>query len=374
MRDVFSALLTRAEEARDKGEEEFRVTVRELAEASGVSVRAVFLALRRLAAMNLITFRTERGCGGGTYVRVNWHKIPAPPPPEDPVEWPTYPYATKWVVSCYKARRNVYPQTPSDKKERKEKSLTGAPATVVAVAPQALPLGSKGVFWACGRVRRRLVELGVDGGRRAEILAALGPALYRALRREDVVARGELTFVVNRVLDLLELEDRYRRLGWDAGKTRRWAEWAVREALKAARGLPYLREAREVAMRVRPWRLRKAEEQALGQTYWVRCPRCGQEFLPLARFRRRDGTEYWSTCYAVAYHREHRCPDCGHEFLPAAGKEVPDVREAVAEDLGAQGRVLPGGGGAGCGGEAAFQADKISIGAPDEAGVYNMAR
>jgi hypothetical protein len=82
-----------------------------------------------------------------------------------------------------------------------------------------------------GQLRNNLfARPAIDGGRRAVIMACLGPAVFRAVKKGRVRTRGEL----GRLVGFLEarLEER-RGLGLDLAATRRWAEWAVREALKA---------------------------------------------------------------------------------------------------------------------------------------------
>jgi RNA chaperone Hfq len=86
----------------------------------------------------------------------------------------------------------------------------------------------------------------ISPARRAAILAALGPAVHRALRKGKVWTRGELSRLVGFLL--ARLEER-RGLGLDLPATRRWAEWAVREALRQIEEERERREAEEEFIR-----------------------------------------------------------------------------------------------------------------------------
>jgi hypothetical protein len=99
-----------------------------------------------------------------------------------------------------------------------------------------------------------LARPSISPARRAAILAALGPAVHRALRKGKVRTRGELS----RLVGFLEarLEER-RGLGLDLPATRRWAEWAVREGLRA---IEEERERLEAGEKFVRELLREAEE------------------------------------------------------------------------------------------------------------------
>ncbi|MBC7099636.1 hypothetical protein H5T52_11100, partial [Candidatus Bipolaricaulota bacterium] len=110
-------------------------------------------------------------------------------------------------------------------------------------------------FWALGEIRRSLLgRPAIDPGRRAVIMACLGPAVYRAIRKGRIKTHAELSTLVG----ILEgrLEER-RGLGLDPAATRRWAEWAVREAL---RQIEEERERREASERYLRELLREMEE------------------------------------------------------------------------------------------------------------------
>jgi hypothetical protein len=136
------------------------------------------------------------------------------------------------------------PYSPQRKREK-----------AIRAAPSDLPLGSRALFWAMAQLRNGLVARpSISPARRAAILGALGPAVHRALRRGRVRTRGELARLVGFLL--ARLEER-RGLGLDLPATRRWAEWAVREALRA---IEEERERREAGEKFIRELLREAEE------------------------------------------------------------------------------------------------------------------
>jgi DNA-binding MarR family transcriptional regulator len=195
------------------------ISLRDLATEARLSPEAVRRALNRLEAAGLITWTRAPGRGHRSVIALRW-KMTTETEQSQVVHRPK-------VLAEEKARlgqkkRNVYSPKTSQR-EVKKKSLSGYAYN--------LPLGPRAVFWAMGQLRKNLLARpAIDGSRRAVIMACLGPAVFRAVKRGRVRTRGEL----GRVVGFLEakLEER-RGLGLELAATRRWAEWAVREALKA---------------------------------------------------------------------------------------------------------------------------------------------
>jgi hypothetical protein len=77
-------------------------------------------------------------------------------------------------------------------------------------------------------------------------MTCLGPAVYRAVRKGRIKTCLELETLVG-IIET-RLEER-RRLGLDLPATRRWAEWAVREALRQIEEERERREAEEEFIR-----------------------------------------------------------------------------------------------------------------------------
>ena len=105
-------------------------------------------------------------------------------------------------------------------------------------------------------------------------MACLGPAVYRAIRKGRVKTRSELEMLVG----ILEgrLEER-RGLGLDLAATRRWAEWAVREAL---RRIEEERERLEASERLIRELLREREE---ARRAWQELSEKGVSFVAVLR-------------------------------------------------------------------------------------------
>jgi len=195
------------------------ISLRDLASEVRLSPEAVRRALSRLEAAGLITWRRAPGRGHRSVIALRWKTV-TETGQSQVIHRPKTFAEEKARLGQHK--RNVYsPETSQG--EVKEKSLSGY--------AHNLPLGSRAVFWAMGQLRNNLfARPAIDSGRRAVIMACLGPAVFRAVKRGRIKTRGELAQLVG----LLEakLEER-RGLGLDLAATRRWAEWAVREAIKA---------------------------------------------------------------------------------------------------------------------------------------------
>lgn len=195
------------------------VSLRDLASEARLSPEAVRRALSRLEAVGLITWTRAPGRGHRSVIALRW-KTATYTGQNQVIHRPKTFAEEKARLGQHK--RNVYSPETSQGKVKKE-SLSGY--------AYDLPLGPRAVFWAMGQLRNNLfARPAIDGGRRAVIMACLGPAVFRAVKRGRIKTRGELAQLVG----LLEakLEER-RGLGLDLAATRRWAEWAVRKALKA---------------------------------------------------------------------------------------------------------------------------------------------
>lgn len=176
-----------------------RYTVREIAQLAGYSVGQTHRALRTLAAQGRITWKRAPKLGSQIS-----------------------------IARKFNCGLNVHPQTPRGEKEF---SLTGPRAARAYARFMAGQLGSKALPWALAQVRNDLRERpSISPARRAVILGALGPAVHRAIARGHVRTRQDLKTVVSFILARL---DERKGLGQDYPATRRWAEWCVREALRA---------------------------------------------------------------------------------------------------------------------------------------------
>lgn len=211
-------------------------TVRGLARATGFSVGQVHRALKILAAQGLIT----------------WERAPK--------------LGSKITIPGRAAsERNVHPRTPSSK------NIYGHTGQRPAVDAQ---LGTRALPWALAQVRNDLRgRPSISPARRGVIMASLGPAVHRAVTRGHVRTRRELDHLVSFILARI---DERRGLGHDYPETRRWAEWCVREALRA------LEEDREREAKNRAFleELRREGEEA--RRAWQDPDTRAQIALPLA--------------------------------------------------------------------------------------------
>ena len=183
----------------------------ELARATRLSLAQVHRALKRLEGAHLITWTRARGRGGRSRITLRWviHR----PEGADVGKRSTKLAGTKFSSHA----RDTLP--PSGKNRQ---SPSGR-------RPRDLPVGERALAWAMAQVREDLrARPSIDPRRRAVVMAALGPAVHRALRRGKVRAWGELRGLVAFILARI---DERRGLGADLAATRRWAEWCVREAL-----------------------------------------------------------------------------------------------------------------------------------------------
>jgi DNA-binding MarR family transcriptional regulator len=189
-------------------------SLRELAKDARLSPCQVHRALRRLEGAHLIRWEREPGRGKKSRITLLWRRVIHSPEEQQGEE--TASEQENRNVSSH-ARDTLSPS------EKKRKSHSGCASD--------LPLGSQALAWAMAQLRNNLLARpSISPARRAAILAALGPAVHRALRKGKVRTRGELSRLVGFLL--ARLEER-RGLGLDLPATRRWAEWAVREGLRA---------------------------------------------------------------------------------------------------------------------------------------------
>jgi hypothetical protein len=190
-------------------------SLRELAKDARLSPCQVHRALRRLEGAHLILWERDPGRGKKSRITLLWRHRVIHSPEEQQGEEATSQQENRNVSSH--ARDTLSPS------EKKRKSHSGCAFD--------RPLGSQALAWAMAQVRNDLIARpSISPARRAVILAALGPAVHRALRSGRVRTRGELARLVGFLL--ARLEER-RGLGVDLPATRRWAEWAVREGLRA---------------------------------------------------------------------------------------------------------------------------------------------
>jgi DNA-binding transcriptional ArsR family regulator len=190
-------------------------SLRELAKDARLSPCQVHRALRRLEGAHLIRWEREPGRGKKSRITLLWrHRVIHSPEEQQGEE--TASQQENRNVSSH-ARDTLSPS------EKKKKSHSGCAFD--------RPLGSQALAWAMAQVRNDLIARpSISPAQRAAILGALGPAVHRALRNGKVRTRGELSRLVGFLL--ARLEER-RGLGVDLPATRRWAEWAVREGLRA---------------------------------------------------------------------------------------------------------------------------------------------
>jgi len=190
-------------------------SLRELAKDARLSPCQVHRALRRLEGAHLIRWEREPGRGKKSRITLLWrHRVIHSPEEQQGGE-----------AASQQENRNVssHARDTLCPSEKKKKSHSGCASD--------LPLGSQALAWAMAQLRNDLLARpSISPARRAAILAALGPAVHRALRKGRVQTRGELARLVGFLL--ARLEER-RGLGEDLPATRRWAEWAVREGLRA---------------------------------------------------------------------------------------------------------------------------------------------
>jgi len=189
------------------------ISLRELAKDARLSPCQVHRALRRLEGAHLIRWEREPGRGKKSRITLLWRRVVHSPEEQQGEE--TASQQENRNVSSH-ARDTLFPS------EKKRKSHSGCAFD--------RPLGSQALAWAMAQLRNNLLSRpSISPARRAAILGALGPAVHRALRKGKVRTRGELSRLVGFLL--ARLEER-RGLGLDLLATRRWAEWAVREALR----------------------------------------------------------------------------------------------------------------------------------------------
>jgi hypothetical protein len=213
-------------------------SLRELAKDARLSPCQVHRALRRLEGAHLIRWEREPGRGKKSRITLLWRQVIHSPEEQQGEE--SASQQENRNVSSH-ARDTLCPS------EKKRKSHSGCAFD--------RPLGPQALAWATAQVRNDLLARpSISPARRAAILGALGPAVHRALRRGRVRTRGELARLVGFLL--ARLEER-RGLGLDLPATRRWAEWAVREALRA---IEEERERREAGEKFIRELLREAEE------------------------------------------------------------------------------------------------------------------
>jgi hypothetical protein len=214
---LFDIILERA------GDGPLEISLSEFCRLSGFTKLTVRRALRRLEAVRLI--RREGGGGRGRKARIF-------------LLWKRFPQEKGLPV-----RSNVSFGYP----ENERNPSGGAPFASTYLRQAKEPVSESAHFWALGEIRRFLLgRPAIEPGRRAAIMACLGPAVYRAVRKGRIKTFAELETLVG----IIErrLEER-RGLGLDLPATRRWAEWAVREALRQIEEERERREAEEEFIR-----------------------------------------------------------------------------------------------------------------------------
>jgi DNA-binding MarR family transcriptional regulator len=214
---LFDIILERA------GDGPLEISLSELCRLSGFTKLTVRRALRRLEAVRLI--RREGGGGRGRKTRIF-------------LLWKRFPQGKGLPV-----RSNVSSGYP----ENERNPSGGRPFASTYLRRAKEPVGEGAHFWALGEIRRFLLgRPAIEPGRRAAIMACLGPAVYRAVRKGRIKTFAELETLVG-IIET-RLEER-RGLGLDLPATRRWAEWAVREALRQIEEERERREAEEEFIR-----------------------------------------------------------------------------------------------------------------------------
>jgi hypothetical protein len=264
-------------------------SLRELAKDARLSPCQVHRALRRLEGAHLIRWEREPGRGKRSRITLLWRQVVHSPEEQKGEE-----------AASQQANRNV--SSPRPPQSQRMKSPPGNTCD--------LPLGSRALFWAMAQVRNDLLARpSISPARRAAILGALGPAVHRALRKGRVQTRGELARLVGFLL--ARLEER-RGLGVDLLATRRWAEWAVREGLRAVEEQRERWQATEKFVRELLW---EAEE---ARRAWEELLESGGTFpVVFGRDNRGDEPEPRG---------EGEAPFCAFELGAGLPPEIPSGR------------------------------------------------
>jgi hypothetical protein len=151
---LFDIILERA------GDGPLEISLFELCRLSGFTKLTVRRALRRLEAVRLI--RREGGGGRGRKTRIF-------------LLWKRFPHGKGLPV-----RSNVSSGYP----ENKRNPSGGRPLASTYLRRAKEPVSESAHFWALGEIRRFLLgRPAIEPGRRAAIMACLGPAVYRAVRK-----------------------------------------------------------------------------------------------------------------------------------------------------------------------------------------------
>ena len=261
------------------------ISLRALASEVRLSPETVRRALGRLEACGLITWTRSPGRGHRSVVVLRW-KTPEGTERSRVI----HRIAEKTGPSLQKQNVN----SPTPPQQEKKKSHSGYALN--------RPIGPRALFWAMAQVRDDLIARpSISPARRAVITACLGPAVHRALARGKVRTRGELLRLVDFLL--ARLEER-RGLGMDLAATRRWAEWAVREAL---RQIEEERERREASERFLRELIREMEEARRQWADFLADPaKCHANLNSCGLYC--HGMKCWR-CGAEMY--GPRCPRCG---------------------------------------------------------------
>jgi len=268
-------------------------SLRELAKDARLSPCQVHRALRRLEGAHLIRWEREPGRGKKSRITLLWRRVIHSPEEQQARE--AISQQENRNVSSH-ARDTLCPS------EKKRKSHPGCAFD--------RPLGPQALAWAMAQLRNDLLARpSISPARRAAILAALGPAVHRALRKGKVQTRGELARLVGFLL--ARLEER-RGLGVDLPATRRWAEWAVREGLRAVEEQRERWQATEKFVREL---MREAEE---ARRAWEELLERGETFPGILR-RDNRGDE-------PETRGEGEAPFCAFELGAGLPAEVPSGR------------------------------------------------
>jgi len=168
---------------------ELRISTRALAAYTGLSEAQVRRAIRRLITVRLIEV-VRVGCGPAATV-----------------------YLLRW-----RARSFPHPNASSSlKKSSSEKNHDKSnPTDTRRCPPQAqpsrleLPVSEQGRRWALGKIRRELLEWGIPGKARGELMAGIAFSLTRAIKTRKIRTGRELGQVTRYILATLDQDPELR--------------------------------------------------------------------------------------------------------------------------------------------------------------------
>lgn len=172
------------------GAEAITLSIRELAEICRLSERQTRRALRRLQGAHLIRWTTSGpGRGHRSVFEVRWESFPQ-----------------KKGASLQAARNPEQSCKNTSRKDSQGFEVKSNRSDVGASSPCTClgrPVTQVGLNWALGTLRAELRSWGIGPEPRANLMAALGPALYRAVKAGHLTTGKELGLVVQTLLDRL---------------------------------------------------------------------------------------------------------------------------------------------------------------------------